>query len=326
MKKLALIGSVLIGVPLGLLAYLSLIYAQGRRKTASFYDRPGLPKDDGLRLELGTVKTLRVLPLIDYYAASRPPDLETEPGVSYWVQADDTTILFDLGLNRQGDEIPPLLRNMTRLGLDLRKIDLVVNSHPHQDHLGSRNPTFIQRLAGKPIYSTVPLEMPSLANQVVDAPQVLAPGVATTGPLPVQLFFLGYTLEQALVVNVEGKGLVLLIGCGHPGVEALVERAAQVFQKPIYGVIGGLHYPIMGDRVQIGPIPIQRLLGSANPPWLPPHEDTVYQAIDYLKRRQVSLVSLSAHDSCDWSLGTFSDAFGDSYLPLHVGQDIVVGK
>ncbi len=53
----------------------------------------------------------------------------------------------------------------------------------------------------------------------------LAPGVVTTAPLPATVPLLGYTLEQALVVRVDGRGLVLGIGCGHPGMAAFVERA-----------------------------------------------------------------------------------------------------
>ena len=42
----------------------------------------------------GSVKTLSVLPLIDYYTDH--PNLKTEPGVSYLLQADDTKILLDV--------------------------------------------------------------------------------------------------------------------------------------------------------------------------------------------------------------------------------------
>jgi 7,8-dihydropterin-6-yl-methyl-4-(beta-D-ribofuranosyl)aminobenzene 5'-phosphate synthase len=51
-------------------------------------------------------------------------------------------------------------------------------------------------------------------------PTVIAPGVAVLPPLPRMMFCLGYSAEQALVVNVRGFGLVLISGCGHPHMRA----------------------------------------------------------------------------------------------------------
>jgi 7,8-dihydropterin-6-yl-methyl-4-(beta-D-ribofuranosyl)aminobenzene 5'-phosphate synthase len=75
----------------------------------------------------------------------------------------------------------------------------------------------------------------------VDGPQAIAPGIASTGPIPRQMFFFGQTLEQSLAVNVEGKGIVLIIGCGHPTIQRILERAEMLFDAPTYGVVGGLH-------------------------------------------------------------------------------------
>jgi 7,8-dihydropterin-6-yl-methyl-4-(beta-D-ribofuranosyl)aminobenzene 5'-phosphate synthase len=278
------------------------------------------------RLDLGAVEQLSILPLVDFYAAERPADLETEAGVAYLIRADDQTILFDLGYNRLGQEEPMLLRNMQRLGLDPANVDFIVNSHPHMDHLsGSKWQAVAGRLAGKTFYSTVPLERQGLNNFTVKQPQVLAPGVGTTGPLPVQLFLLGYTLEQSLVVNVAGKGLIVIVGCGHPGVERILDRASQIFQQPIYGVIGGLHLLVSGDRSGMR-LPIQKWLGSAEPPWRPAGEAAVYQSIEKMKAQGVQLVSLSAHDSCEWTLETFRHSFGKNYRPLRVGEEISIAS
>ena len=48
--------------------------------------------------------------------------------------------------------------------------------------------------------------------------------------------------EQALVVHVAGQGLVLITGCGHPTLERLVIRAESLYDLPVVGVVGGLHY------------------------------------------------------------------------------------
>ena len=47
------------------------------------------------KLSLDTVKQLSILPLVEFYADD--PSLKTEAGVSYFIQADDTKILMDLG-------------------------------------------------------------------------------------------------------------------------------------------------------------------------------------------------------------------------------------
>ena len=191
MKKFAIPVLSIFAIPLTLLGYILLAYSRNCRKATRFYDGSGHPRDDGTRLTLTPVKTLEVLPLVDWYAARG--DLETESGVSYLVRADETTLLFDLGLNRKGEQEPPLLRNMARLGVNPAEITFVVLSHPHGDHIGGFKNQFAHRaivrwnpdpLAGKPVYATVPLTLTRGRNTVVQAPCLLAPGVATTGPLP----------------------------------------------------------------------------------------------------------------------------------------------
>ena len=130
-----------------------------------------------------------------------------------------------------------------------------------------------------------------------------------------------------MVVKLQGKGLVVIIGCGHPGVEALVQRAEEVFQTPVYAVIGGLHYPITDDRLKIGPFKLQQLLGSPNLPWKPLKQADVEQAIAFLKSKKIKFLSVSSHDSCDWSLQAFAEAFPTEYIPLQVGRQIrLTGK
>ena len=58
-----------------------IAYIQGRRPAAHFYRKAARGRKGEHALELDPVETLRVLPLIAFYAAS--DDLETEPGVPY---------------------------------------------------------------------------------------------------------------------------------------------------------------------------------------------------------------------------------------------------
>ena len=44
-----------------------------------------------------------------------------------------------------------------------------------------------------------------------------------------------------------------------------------------------------------------------------------------MARLDLKLVALSAHDSCDWTLGMFREALGARYRTVLVGEEIVVG-
>ncbi|MFX1594402.1 MAG: hypothetical protein ACFFCL_17055, partial [Promethearchaeota archaeon] len=63
---------------------------------------------------MGTVEHLKIIPLIDYHAEG---NLLTEEGVSYYIKADNTGILFDTGLNSKEKHPSPLLKNMEALGI-----------------------------------------------------------------------------------------------------------------------------------------------------------------------------------------------------------------
>jgi 7,8-dihydropterin-6-yl-methyl-4-(beta-D-ribofuranosyl)aminobenzene 5'-phosphate synthase len=53
--------------------------------------------------------------------------------------------------------------------------------------------------------------------------------------------------DQAIVVNVRNKGLVVITGCGHAGIINTVNYAMQVTGiDKIYAVIGGFHLPVDG--------------------------------------------------------------------------------
>jgi len=253
-----------------------------------------------------------------------------EPGVSYLVRADDLTLLFDVGYNQKGASHSPLAHNMEALSVSREQVDAVFISHRHTDHTGGlkaqKARTFMLSPDDSeplPVEAYVPEEMthPSATVKVVTDPVAIAPGVFSIGTIPRSIWLLGLTQEQALAVNVEGKGIVLILGCGHQTLERAITRTESLFDEPLYGVIGGLHFPVTASRMAYG---AQRYLGTGRPPWKRIGKADVRATVAHLEQREPKLVAISAHDSCDWALGEFREAFGDRYREVMVGREIVV--
>jgi len=282
---------------------------------------------------IGSVSSFSLLPLVDFYTdADR---LKTEPGVSYLIKADDTTLLMDVGFNKKKEHPSPLVHNMQALGVRLEDLDFLFFSHLHLDHVGGmqeqKNGQFSLSQGQVPLPAVpayAPTEMtPSHWNpdpevKVIKNPQVLSRGVASIGVIPRNLFLIGYTLENSLAVNIAGKGILLVIGCGHQTIERIIKRAQQLFDDPIYGIIGGLHFPVKDGRIMIGPFNLQNIVGKDAPPWKGIGEQDVKAAIAAIKAVNPEFIALSPHDSSDWSIEQFRDAFKERYHDLKVGQEL----
>lgn len=282
---------------------------------------------------LDVTKTLEILPLIDWY--TRDESLKGEAGVSYLIKTDKCTILFDVGLNSDQSDPSPLLHNMGQLGISLDEIDIIVISHNHLDHVGgskwSNLKTFSLTnyqldLGDKIVYTPIPMTYPGLSPIYAENSTVISEGVTTIGIISNQLFFMGYTPEQALAVNVEGKGIVLIVGCGHQTLLKILERTEALFDEPIYGIIGGLHYPVTDSRLIWKGHKIQMYAGTGKVPWSPITIEEVKNNINLLKKRNPGVVGLSGHDSCDDSIEAFRNAFPEIYQDIKVGEKIVIGK
>lgn len=278
---------------------------------------------------MGSTRRLEILPLVDWLTAA--PGLRTEAGVSYLVRTDASTILFDVGGNLQGESPSPLEANMQRLGVRLQDIDTIVISHAHMDHVGglafARAGTFslgrTQRdLGGKRVVVPSPMSYPGVQPVVAREPTVLSAGVATTGPITGQLA-IGPVQEQALAVNVAGLGIVLVVGCGHQGLPKLLERTAKLFDEPLHGIVGGLHYPVPRGRIVSAGMDVQRWATYGTTAG--PSPDDVQREIDLLASRRPQWVSLSAHDSSDEMIERFRTTFGARYHDLRVGEAQVFG-
>jgi 7,8-dihydropterin-6-yl-methyl-4-(beta-D-ribofuranosyl)aminobenzene 5'-phosphate synthase len=218
---------------------------------------------------------------------------------------------MDVGNNPTGADITPLSLNMKALGVSWDQIDAVIFSHFHPDHVGGVAAWKASTvslgseeadLQGKPVYAPSNFDFPGASPILLPDPGVLGLGVATIGTIeygetyPMSLYKASGT-EQVLAVNVEGRGIVLIVGCGHPTVERIVARAEALFDQPVVGIVGGLHYEGFGFAdVQ-------------------PH-------IEFLSSHNLKLVALSPHDSSPEALEAFQSAFADRYQTLRVGETI----
>jgi metal-dependent hydrolase (beta-lactamase superfamily II) len=275
--------------------------------------------------DIGSTRKFELLPLIDRFTSDNR--LIGENGVSYLIRTDDATILFDVGLNSENTDPSALLKNMKMLGVRLEEIDIIVISHPHGDHTGggtwAEQGTFSLTsrqidLAGKRVYTPVQMTYPGLKVTYSPQPVVIAKGVATLGVIACPFFF-GETVEQSLAVKVEGKGIVIISGCGHETVEKLIQRTERLFPGPLYGILGGLHLP-MPDGKNINPFIKYFVTGRL--PWRFLTTDDILQLIGMLKRKEVRLVGISGHDSSDSTIAIFRKAFGSSYVDIAVGKTV----
>jgi len=280
--------------------------------------------------DFGTTKTLSILPLIDWHASD--PGLQTEMGVSYLIETDEHRILFDVGHNAKQVLPSPLQQNMGALGVGLDDFDTVFISHNHFDHVGGKKAiddgTFLigldqAPLPGKRAFVPIPLSYPGLNPTHAADPVVIGNGIATTGTIPRQLS-IGRIDEQALAVHVEGRGIVLIVGCGHQTIPKLLKRYDDVFDEPLYGVIGGLHFPVPDGRLVVLGMNLQRRVGSGRGVLEPLSMEEVQEHLDLLKARNLGLVGVGGHDSSDDVIAMYRDAFVGAYRDVRVGARITL--
>ena len=191
--------------------------------------------------EMGYVEYANVTVLVDNHPYS---DLMSPWGISLYLETKDLRILFDAGPD------PEALRiNAEKLGVDLRLLDFIVISHEHGDHVLGLE--YIAKL-NRNLTVYVPKHMSILCKvwikklgfKVVEisTTKVIDEGVAIIGEL------YGPPYEQALAVNVKNLGLIILVGCSHPGVDKIVAKAAADLNCEPYAVIGGFHLSGAGSE------------------------------------------------------------------------------
>jgi 7,8-dihydropterin-6-yl-methyl-4-(beta-D-ribofuranosyl)aminobenzene 5'-phosphate synthase len=198
-----------------------------------------------------------------YDAFGKDASMKKDWGFSALVEVAGKRILFDTGNDRE-----TFAANVKAKGVDLTNLDFVVVSHRHGDHMaglsyvlsvnpnvkiyapkegfgifGSSLPSSFYRKDGSlppdmRYYDGTPPEVMQFGTawqganfELIDKTTEVAPGITlialvSDAPGTKEL------KELSLAVNTT-EGIVLVVGCSHPGIEKIVEAAASINPKSI---------------------------------------------------------------------------------------------
>jgi 7,8-dihydropterin-6-yl-methyl-4-(beta-D-ribofuranosyl)aminobenzene 5'-phosphate synthase len=189
-----------------------------------------------------------------------------------------------------GNAFEAFKHNMEALGRTPAEVDALFLSHGHPDHYGgllgfmawrdSPLPIYCHPDVFWPKYLMTPrgkvgpwklerdkLEETGAALHCATGVQELRDGVFLTGEIPRRSDFEGpmpgakiikngedmddpLVDEQALVVNLGEKGLVIVSTCSHPGIVNTIQYATEITgNSEVYAVIGGLHLAQVSPEV-----------------------------------------------------------------------------
>ena|SRR5215467_1697613 len=211
-----------------------------------------------------------------YDAFGKDSLMQKDWGYAALVEYGGKRILFDTGNN------PGILaQNAKAKGIDLSKLDFVVMSHRHGDHMGGlayllkMNPrvaiyvpkegfgvfgadlpsTFYRKDPSLPqeqrYYNGAPPELmrfgsawPDANFQLVDKNTDVAPNIhlitlVSEKPGTLELRELSLAIDTS-------EGLVIIVGCSHPGIDKIVASASTINPR-IHFITGGFHLVVASD-------------------------------------------------------------------------------
>lgn len=215
-----------------------------------------------------------------YDAFGKASELERGWGYSALVEYGGKRILFDAGGQYQ-----TFADNVRKLKIDLKTLDFVVISHRHGDHTGGlayvleQNPKVkiyapletgsfgtppsppaakallrnapgitadLRYFNGKPPENlTIDSPWPGTKFTLIDKSVEIAPGLFLVRTVSDSKGTLELN-ELSLAIKTP-QGLAVIVGCSHPGIERILEAAAQ-FDPRIYTIVGGLHLVDKSDQ------------------------------------------------------------------------------
>ncbi len=135
-------------------------------------------------------------------------------------------LLFDTGADG-----PALLHNMKELNINPQDIGIIVISHAHGDHTGGLSEILrINGIAELYLPSSFSRAFPGRKVTMVKGPVQIRENIFSTGELE--------GVEQSLVLKTD-RGIFVLTGCAHPGMESILAAAAKFGE--LHGIAGGFH-------------------------------------------------------------------------------------
>ncbi len=215
---------------------------------------------------------------IIYDAFGTQPGLTRDWGFAVLIEYHGKHILFDTG-----KDAAIFARNVRRLHIDFRHVDLVIQSHRHSDHIAGlqvvlrANPTvpiYAPREPFGPFGTSLPGSFyrrdPDLPDSmryfggqppesiqagtlwpgahitVVDSSLALGPDIQ----LVLQVSDTPGTkeLRELALVLKSPQGDVIVVGCSHPGIEHMLSGRADP-RAPVQLLVGGLHLVAAPDSV-----------------------------------------------------------------------------
>jgi 7,8-dihydropterin-6-yl-methyl-4-(beta-D-ribofuranosyl)aminobenzene 5'-phosphate synthase len=271
-------------------------------------------------------ETARITVLYDAFGKNA---MTEDWGYAALVEINGKRILFDTG-----DDPAILAKNVKAKSVDLTRLDFVVLSHRHGDHIGGLS--YVLRVNPKvKIYApkegfgifgsdlpskfyrkdeSLPAEMryyngappeimrfgtafPGANIQLIDKTTEVAPGITlialvSDAPGTKEL------KELSLAINTP-DGIVLVVGCSHPGIETIVAEAAKI-NPHIRFIAGGFHLVVAQDAA------IEKAATSLH---------DIYK-VDYIA---------PGHCTGEPTFTAMQRMFGDHYLYAGLGTTLDVG-
>lgn len=217
--------------------------------------------------------------------------LQSGWGFSCLIEGMEKIVLFDTGADGA-----VLLGNMQKLGIAPERIETLVLSHEHSDHIGGVH-DLLQKNRRLRVYLTAsfPESFKEKTKNYgaefieVEKPVEIIDGIYSTGEME------AWAKEQAVIIRTP-KGMVIITGCAHPGIVNIVKKAKALFEEEVLLVMGGFH------------------LKSKD-------SSEIKMIISEMQKLGVRYTA-PCHCSGDRARDLFLEAYGEHYIPVGVGKTI----